>query len=147
MKKSKWQSYRIRIPAIFLILFLLMNLTSCFKYEARIYYRDKDNYVNATGVVSHMKYSEEGTALYFGFDNLSPKFDDNAFKIEGDNLKVVQDNGIDEKIKIGDEVSFMSAPKYFGDGYIMPIMAISIGDDVLLEFEQGYENYMNFLKK
>ena len=41
----------------------------------------------------------------------------------------------------------MTAPKCFGDGYVMPIVAVSVDGEVLLEFEEGFENFLEHLKK
>ncbi len=127
-------------------LLLCISLSSCgFSPKMKRYYSQKENYINASGKVTHIKYNEESTALYLGFSELTPEFDDNSFKIEGNNLPIVKENGIDEKIKLGDKVEFVTAPKYFGDGYVMPIVAISVNGEVLLEFEEGYANYLEFL--
>ena len=32
--------------------------------------------------------------------------------------------------------------KYFGDGYSMPIVSISVNGEVLLSFDEGFENLM-----
>lgn len=58
----------------------------------------------------------------------------------------MQKNNIDEQIKIGDTIQFVTAPKYFGDGYVMPIVAISVDGEVLLEFEEGYANFLKWLE-
>ena len=109
------------------------------------YYSQRDNYVNAVGTVTHIAYSEDNMELYLGFSELTPTFDDDCFKIVGENLRIAQDNGIDTKIKIGDQVEFITAPEYFGDGYVMPIVAISINGESLLDFNDGYANLMNWL--
>ena len=109
------------------------------------YYAQKSNYVNTTGNVTHISYNEDRSALYLGFSDLNPQFDDNSFKIVGDNLPIVQQNGIDEKIEIGDQVEFISAARYFGDGYVMPIVEISINEEELLSFEEGFPNLLKWL--
>ena len=111
----------------------------------RDYYSQKNNYINAIGIVSHISYNEDKTALYLGFSDLTPQFDDNSFKIVGDNLPIVQEKGIDEKIKIGDQVDFITAPRYFGDGYVMPIVEISVNEEELLGFEEGFTNLLKWL--
>ncbi|HIV47949.1 MAG TPA: hypothetical protein H9749_09110, partial [Candidatus Acutalibacter stercorigallinarum] len=70
-----------------------------------------------------------------------------AFKIVGDNVQIVLENGISEKIKLGDTVEFVTAPRYFGDGYVMPIVAISVDGEQLLDYEEGYANFMEWLEK
>ncbi len=131
-----------------LVIIFLMNvliLCSCYAAEKRKYYSDKDNYVSTTGTVIHIKYNENKTILHLGFDEMSYHFSDNAFKITGDNLSIVQENGIDEKLEMGAQIEFITAPMYFGDGYIMPIVGITIDGETLLEFDEGYENLMETL--
>lgn len=41
----------------------------------------------------------------------------------------------------------MTAPRYFGDGYVMPIVAISVDGEQLLDYEEGYANFMEWLEK
>jgi hypothetical protein len=120
-------------------------LTACASYLK--YYSNQENYINATGIVSHIKYGEDNKSLYLGFSELSPVLDDTNFKIVGKNLLIVQEKGIDQKISLGDKVEFITAPKYFGDGYIMPIVALSVNGEVLLEFEEGYNNLIEWLKR
>ena len=141
-------SLRSRKSIVFILaLCLAFLLSSCFGYtmKEKMYYSQKDNYVNATGIITHIN---EGTsALYLGFSDLSPQFDDNSFKIVGDNLSIVEDRGINQKIKVGDRVEFITAPRYFGDGYVMPIVAISINGEELLTFDEGFPNLLKWLSK
>ena len=109
------------------------------------YYSQKENYISVTGTVSSIKYSEDATALYIDFYELSPVLDDTCFKIVGENLEIVKANRIDDKLKIGEQITFITAPKYFGDGYVMPIVAISISGENLLGFEEGYKNLLDWL--
>lgn len=80
-----------------------------YKTKMKEYYSEKSNYVNATGIVTFISYDEDKSALYIGFSDLSPQFDDSCFKIVGDNLSIVQQNGIDQRIEIGDQVDFITA--------------------------------------
>lgn len=127
------------------LLCLLVFSTSCTARKMKDYYSQKSNYVNATGIVTHISYNEDRLALYLGFSDLNPQFDDNSFKIVGDNLPIVQQHGIDEKIEIGDQVDFITASRYFGDGYVMPIVEISINEEELLSFEEGVPNLLKWL--
>ena len=65
--------------------------------------------------------------------------------IVGENLEIVKANRIDDKLKIGEQITFITAPKYFGDGYVMPIVAISISGENMLDFEEGYKNLLDWL--
>ena len=115
-------------------------LLSCHSSKMRSYYADESNYITATGVVTHIKYSDETDALYLAFDQLDYPFSDNTFKIVGKNLKIVQENGIKAVLQMSDSVTFMAAPKYWGDGYVIPIVALIVDGDTLLNFEDGFDN-------
>lgn len=137
----------ISILIISTLVFFLSFITfsSCEAKEMREYYSDKDNYVVATGVVKHIKYYNG--ALYLGFSNLEPHMSDNSFKIVGENLVIVRNNGIDNKLKMGDRIEFVTAPEYFGDGYVMPIVEITVNGEKLLDFEEGFVNLNKWLEE
>ena len=132
---------------IFLLMVLIIIILSSCSSNNNVlkYYSDPENYVTAVGTVTHIKYNEENNTLYLGIDQLTPEFSDNSFKIVGDNLTILKSNGIDQKMNIGQQIEFMSAPRYFGDGYVMPIVAIAINGETLLNFDQGYENLIEWL--
>lgn len=126
---------------------LLVLLCSCNSSEIIEYYSQKENYISVTGTVSNIKYNEDTTALYIDLSELSPALDDTCFKIAGENLEIVKAKKFDDKLKTGEQITFITAPKYFGDGYVMPIVAISISGENLLDFEEGYKNLLNWLSK
>lgn len=130
---------------IILILIITVNLSACYAHKKQEYYSNTDNYVTVTGTLSYISYDEDEPGIYLSFTELSPEFSDNCFKIVGDNLLIAQENGLDEKLEIGKSIEFVSAPRYFGDGYIMPIVSISIDGETLLEFEDGYENWLGWI--
>lgn len=141
MKNKVW-----RILFVLSCLIVLSGLlTSCISIRYRIYYPVKDNYIEVSGVVSYMKYSDDHTELYIAFSDMDRKLDDRSFEIVGENLRTVEKNGLEDKIKIGDRVTFVTAPKYFGDGYVMPIVAISANGESLLDFDEGFKNFMDYL--
>ena len=76
---------------------------------------------------------------------MSHVLDDKFFKIVGRSLEIVKANKIDDKLKIGKTITIITAPKYFGDGYVMPIVAISINGEDLLDFEEGYNSLLDWL--
>lgn len=137
---------KIIVIAIVLCI-MLVFLSSCASSQKKKYYANKENYISATGTISSITYNEDATILYLGFSELSPSFDDVFFKIVGENLQIVLNNDIDTKLKVGTQVTFITAPKYFGDGYVMPIVAISIGEESFLKFEDGYPNLLDWLSK
>ena len=131
--------------SIMIIISICVLLCSCNSVGRIEYYTQKENYISVTGTISNIKYNEEATALYIDFSELSPVLDDTCFKIVGENLEIVKANRIDDKLKIGEQITFITAPKYFGDGYVMPIVAISISGENLLDFEEGYKNLLDWL--
>ena len=135
-----------RIKNIIIIsIFVMLCVSLCSCQSMRKYYLQKENYISVTGTVASIKYDVDATTLYVSFSKLSPTLDDIGFEIVGENLNIVQARGIDKKLKIGEQITFITAPKYFGDGYIMPIVSITINGETLLEFEDGYENFMAYL--
>ena len=132
---------------LIIITSICVLLCSCNSSGTIEYYSQKENYISVTGTVSSIKYNEEVTALYIDFSELSPVLDDTCFKIVGENLEIVKANRIDDKLKIGEQITFITAPKYFGDGYVMPIVAISISGENMLDFEEGYKNLIDWLSE
>lgn len=142
MRKTAFRKSAI----VLLALCVLLVLSAYDSGKMQDYYSQRENYINASGTIIRIAYNEDATALYIDFSELTPDFDDTCFKIVGDNLQTVRDNGIDEKLKPGDRVDFVTAPRYFGDGYVMPIVAVSIDGDCLLEFEDGFEGLLAWLE-
>lgn len=145
-KKPYCSLLKKRVYMIVVIMLLLMILPACNSRKEERYYSQKENYITVTGTVVHIKYNENRDVLYLGFSDLSPICDDDTFKIVGNNVSIVQENGIDEKISVGSQMEFITAPKYFGDGYVMPIVAVAVDGEVLLEFEDGYSNFMDWFE-
>lgn len=125
---------------------IIILLSSCNTKQEIEYYSNPDNYITAVGTITHIKYNEEQDALYLGLQQIPSEFSDTSFKIVGANLLIAQENGIDQKLEIGKQIEFISAPKYFGDGYVMPIVGLSVDGETLLSFEQGYSNWIKWLK-
>ena len=122
-------------------------VSGCSTKEQLAYYADRNNYITATGTVTHIAYSDDNTVLYIGFSDISHNFSDNCFKIVGKNLKIAQERGIDEILGFGIELTFISAPRYFGDGYVMPIVALCYQNKIILEFNEGYSNLLSWLEE
>lgn len=129
---------------VLLLVFSILVLSSC--TNAKIdYYSLKANYVDAVGTVESISYNEDYASIYFNFTDIAPSFDNTCFKIVGQNVKIVLEKDIYAKIQIGDQVQFVTAPRHFGDGYIMPIVSISVEGEELLTFEDGYRNLLKWL--
>lgn len=142
MKKQ----YKQSVCFFLSILFVFLSLTSCAAKKQMEYYSVPENYISVSGTVSHFVYDEALDAYYLAFDDMSVALSDHNFKIVGENASIVRKGGIQEKINIGDSVSFVTAPKYWGDGYVMPIVEISVDGETLLEFNTGLSNLLNWLE-
>ena len=140
-------SFPKKLVAITTICSMFILLCSCNSSEKIKYYSQKENYISVTGTVLNIKYNEDSTALYIDLSELSHALDDTCFKIVGKNLEIVRVNKIDDKLELGDQITFITAPKYFGDGYVMPMVAISISGENLLDFKEGYENLLDWLSE
>lgn len=141
MKKSFIRNIRL----ISVLMCILLSFTACYSHRMIDYYSQPENYVRATGTVSFINYNDDETTLCIAFSDLDLKLDDNTFEIVGDNLKILKEKGIDEKLQLGKRIEFVTAPRYFGDGYVMPIVGLTIDGEVLLEPEIGVENFLDSL--
>ena len=111
------------------------------------YYSDKDNYVNVRGVVDDFSYDEDKKSLFINFTDLVSEDDFfETFKITGKNLDIVESKDIKNKMEKGSQIEFISAPRMFGDGYIYPIVSITINGETLLDFDEGVENLLKTYK-
>lgn len=140
--------YFLLAVVIFAVLVLVgipLFFHSCEFIQEYSYYSHKENFITTEGTVDYISYSEDGTEMYIGFSDQTSPLSYATFQIAGDNFKIVHSNDIESKLKIGDRISFMFAPEYFGDGYLIPIVSITVNDEVLLEFDEGYENLMKWL--
>ena len=134
----------IGLVILFLATPFLMMLLQEIIYEAEEekYYKNVDNFMTEEAVVKNIIYNKEDKRLVLWLDEIHEDYQTGGFIIKGKNLNLVLERGILEKLEIGDEITFTSAPKYFGDGYMMPIVAISVNGEELLSFEEGHKNLM-----
>ena len=138
MKKKKLLSF-------FLVSALIVSSFFLHPVKKKIYYSDRNNFVDASGVVSKIFPLDGKVILYL--KDLQPFFDDQRFVIEGESAKLVIQRGIFKKIAENDHINFVSATRYFGDGYYFPIAAIELKEETILSFDEGYPNLQNVLRK
>ena len=131
---------------IMLCLLILVTASCSNRNKEKIdYYSSDENYIEVTGVIDHIEFDDEHEILYLGFTDLSQKLDDNCFKVVGDAYSIMV--AYKEHIQIGKTATFVTAPKYYGDGYVMPIVSLSLDDQNILEYEIGFSSLINWLKK
>ena len=131
------------IACILVIVFLF---SSCERKRMLDYYSKEENYITVSGTLTHI-YSTDDT-LCLGFADITKGFFSSAdFEIVGENLNIVRQNGIEKKLKKGKTIEFVTSPGCWGDGYIYPIVEITIDGETLLEYEDGFSNFLEYFKK
>ena len=124
---------------------LLLALVGCggvAKSVEKEYYMDINNYITEEAVVDTINYDKKLEYIGIRLSEISDAYQGERFIIEGENLDIVLANGILEKIEPNSVVEFTSAPAFFGNGYLMPIVQLSVNGETLLSFEEGYANLL-----
>lgn len=128
---------------LMLIVFMIIaTMTGCYEEQEKKYYSDKTNFITDEAFVENIIYKEAEQKLVFWLLEIDEAFQDNNFIVKGENVNLLMEKGVLQKIKKGDKITYISAPEYFGDGYAMPIVSIVVGEEELLSFEEGYNNLM-----
>lgn len=103
--------------------------------------------METTGTVDFINYADDNSFLILGFDELTNSVHEyHGCEVIADNLAIAKSNGIEEKIKIGSTVTFITAPRHLYDGYVLPMVAITVDGEELLGFEEGFENFVKYVK-
>jgi|GEM_PF-1538647 len=124
---------------------LLVFMTGCGMVYPGVeweYYSDQNNFITESAVVDDIIHNEERGYIVLCLSEIDERYQRPEFRIYEDNYTIVKENGILDKIAVGNTVTFTSAPRLFGNGYMTPVVALSCGEDELLSFEEGYENLM-----
>ena len=138
--KNTWKYLRFS-----LIIALMLSICGCggvAKSVEKEYYMDVNNYITEEAIVYAIDYHEDLGYISFGLTSISTEYQGNNFIIRGKSFDKVIENDVLGKIKINDVIEFTSAPAYFGNGYVMPIVQLSIDGEILLSFEEGYANLL-----
>ena len=139
--------YRDKILLFWVMCSLVLATTSCANTnkEKINYYSNEQSYIEIIGTINHVVFDDEQKVLYLGFSSMSQKLDDDCFKVVGDSYSIVVANK--EHIEIGATATFVTAPKYYGNGYVMPIVSLSVGGYDVLRYEDGFPFLIDWLKK
>ena len=146
MKKKNWL---IPVAVVPVVLFVVLCYVVFFSTPVRPrleYYSEDSNYIMATGTVRHLGWGPDQSYVYIAFEDIPEEYSDTNFVIEAENLRIVLENGFVEKVKLGTEVIYVSAPRYFWDGYSMPIVELSVNGEVLLTFDEGKTNLLDMIQ-
>ena len=144
MKRRKWT-----VPVLTVLCLVLFYYTVVAYVPVRPrleYYSEDSNYIMATGTVRHLAWGPDQSYVYIAFEDIPEDYSDTNFVIEGENLRIVLENGFAEKVQLGTTVEYVSAPRYFWDGYSMPIVELSVDGEILLTFEEGKINLLDWIR-
>lgn len=128
---------------LLLVLIILFQLVGCSKKHEKEYYADINNFITEEAVVDNIIYNEAEEYIVFWLSEIDEAYECSDFIIEGNNVDLALQNGIFDKIEIGDVITYTSAPRIFGNGDFMPIIQISISGEELLNLDDGYKNLMD----
>ena len=135
-----------RISALgFLLLCMTIfaSVTGCYASREKAYYSNRGNFITEEAVVENIIYIQESNKIVLWLTDIDPSYQAKEFMISGDNASEAIENEIMIKVNIGDTIIFTSAPHYFGNGYFMPIIEISVSGEELLNVDDGYKNLMD----
>lgn len=132
-----------KYTCLMFVLLVACSLLGCSRMREKDYYADTNNYITEEAVVDNIIYNEEQEYIVFWLSEIDKDYQSRDFIIEGKNAMLVLQNGILDKIKSGDIITYTSAPRLFDNGDFMPIIELSIDDEEILNFEEGHKNLMD----
>lgn len=121
----------------------LLLLTGCWDAREKSYYSDPDNFISDTATVDKIAYDSDQKILVLSLSNIDEAYDDTAFVARGKNAALLLENGILNKVAVGDTITYISAPGCYSDGYMFPLVGLSTHGEELLSFELGYANLLS----
>ena len=128
---------------VMLLAFIMVfGLTGCYERRERAYYSDVNNFITEEAVVDNIIYNEKDGYLVFWLSEIDEAYSAGDFILREENARLLVERGVLDKVAQGDVIVFTSAPRFFGDGYFMPIVSLSVAGEELLRFDEGYENLM-----
>ena len=136
----------IRLFTVGLVLAFFILLSGCYSAREKAYYMDMNNFITEDATIDNIIYNKEHNYIVLWLSGIDPSYQSSAFIIRCENVTLAIDNGFFDKVRVGDTITYTSAPGYFGNGYFMPIVGISTKDTKILDTEIGYQNLMNSYK-
>ena len=128
---------------VILLPILLSNILELsWKIREYHYYSDESNFVEVTAKITFLSWDNYNQVLAINFADLPEGFSTNDLYIEDNNYEILLENNATEYLEVGDYVTFITAPRYFGDGYMVPIVELRYDAQIYLAYEEGYENLL-----
>ncbi len=117
------------------VLFILISIGRSFVESFNELF---DDYNLITLDVEVMTVEEEMNAYVLVFK----EYPNVEYTILMDNYTIVKTNRFDEKVKTGEKITIRTFPQYAESFSLIPIVAVEWNEEVLLNEEQGYENFL-----
>ena len=144
MRQIRTLGKRLLLTLLVLIFVLAAILFFRNRYRMYQYYSDPQSYRVVTATIDNIFYEKRFAVFHFTFDPSYTEFgSDEDFKISGNNYKIMMQNGFESDVKVGDSVTFVTAPGIFYDGYAPPIIAISCNSTEYLDLDVGRGNLLH----
>ena len=139
----------LSFSVLLIALFVLNSCNSLIAHQKKQelnYYSNPNVFERISGQICFINDNAEERSLYIGFYDVPEGYSDNTFVFQGKNYDLIINNGVKSKLNLEARIEIVTSPEYFGDGYVMPIVALSIDGDELLDFQTGYDNFIEGLK-
>ena len=112
------------------------------------YYSNAENYSFLKGKISSVVVDEEERQIHLEIDILTPGHAFTSNPHTGLSQFIIVDFTEEErKLSVDEEVEFMSAPMYFYNGHVLPVVSLKVGDTEIMTFEEGRERYLLWIKQ
>ena len=134
-------AFLLIVGLVFGVMLLLNSWDFSWNVREYNYYKDPTQFVELSAEVDYIHWGNN--SLVLGMTDIPEGFSERTFKIEGEAYDVVLENGLKGQLTTGQRITFMSAPQYFGNGYVMPIVEISVDGVEYLSFEEGHPYLLN----
>ncbi|MBO5701901.1 MAG: hypothetical protein J6S71_05645 [Clostridia bacterium] len=137
------------VSCLAILMCLIISLSSCdfskpLRTKMQSYYSDDTNYVTLSGIVASM--SDDGRKLGIKITTENhgithPKLEDiYEFHV------FFEDDEAWVGIELNDPVTFTTAPMYFYNGHILPIVFLAKDGEVYLELEDGKAQLLTWVE-
>lgn len=139
--------------ALFLCIIVFLPLNAC-DYNAPLrnkmldYYSRAENYVQVQGIIKTIAYLEDINELRVEIEITT---EDHQFPYIGEDgcgeFAIVSWSSYEFNLEVDNVIAFTSAPMYFYNGHVWPIVAIQSKGEEYLSFCDGKDNYLNWIQK
>ena len=121
----------------------LSAVDSIYTAQEKEFYSNKDNFENVNGVFDRLEKYKGNYYIYLKNIDSDRYFRELRFRVSNTNFAYLDDSGFFDEVHNGDSVTICLAYDYFGDGYVIPVVAVSANGKDYLDFENGWQALMS----